>query len=125
MTIDRRICLAVLGASFTLLSGCRILGGGKSCHDPQLYEQARSIAPLQIPEGLDGPDTRNAMRIPELSAPAPPPPGKDDPCLDAPPQYYSTPIPPSNVTPAPPPRRGDRAPAPASPAPDSPPPARP
>ena len=92
MRMRRGSSLALPGACLALLAGCRVLGGG-SCHDPQIYEQAESLAPLQIPEGLDGPDTRNALRIPELTEPPPPEPARDDPCLDAPPRYYSTPLP--------------------------------
>ena len=50
-------------------------------------EYAKNLAPLQIPPGLDTPDTTNALRIPKLNEPAPPPRTGRDPCLDEPPSY--------------------------------------
>lgn len=58
-----------------------------SCHDPAPYSRAQSAEPLRIPPGLDAPDTRNALKIPELNEPQPPPRGTGDSCLDAPPKY--------------------------------------
>ena len=71
--------------AIVLVAGCRSLGG--SCHDPQPYEQAQELPPLRIPPGLEAPDTRNALRIPELNEPEPPPRKPGDPCLDEPPRY--------------------------------------
>lgn len=67
------------------LQGCRALGS--SCYEPPPYTTAESAPPLEIPSGLDAPDTRNALRIPELKEPAPPPRKPGQPCLDAPPRY--------------------------------------
>jgi uncharacterized lipoprotein len=67
------------------LSACRALTG--SCHDPAVYQQAQEAAPLKIPPGLEAPDTRNALKIPELGSPPPPPRKEGEPCLDAPPKY--------------------------------------
>jgi len=36
---------------------------------------------------LQAPDTSQALRVPDLNEPAPPPRKKGDPCLDAPPPY--------------------------------------
>ena len=58
-----------------------------SCHAPQPYMGARSVPPLKIPAGLDSPDTTNALRIPALKEPAPPPRKGRDPCLDEPPPF--------------------------------------
>jgi len=80
-----RVLLAV---AVILLAGCRSLGS--SCHDPKPYAQAQDLPPLRIPPGLDAPDTRNALRIPKLDTPAPPPRKEGDPCLDEPPPF-STP----------------------------------
>jgi Uncharacterized lipoprotein len=72
------------------LAGCSTLRS--SCHDPAPYTEAKSIPPLRIPPGLEAPDTRGALRIPELNEPAPPPRKRGDKCLDEPPPY-STPKP--------------------------------
>jgi len=78
----RTICLVTAALA---LSACRALTG--SCHDPAPYEKAESAPPLKIPPGLEAPDTRNALRIPELKDPSPPPRKEGDACLDAPPKY--------------------------------------
>jgi uncharacterized lipoprotein len=79
---------AVLG--LVALSGCRLLhhhGNYNTCNDPQPYANARSIAPLKTPVGLTAPDTRSALRIPDLNEPTPPPRTRADPCLDTPPTF--------------------------------------
>ena len=58
-----------------------------SCYKAQPYMKARSIPPLRIPEGLDGPDTRNALVVPPLKGPVPPRPKPGVPCLDSPPSF--------------------------------------
>jgi uncharacterized lipoprotein len=80
----------LVAAALLALSGCHIFGSGlrsKSCHKPQPYMNAKSVAPLQIPPGLDAPDTTNALHIPRLAEPAPPPRKGSDPCLDEPPPF--------------------------------------
>jgi len=85
--------LALIGvlAALTGLAGChplqhlRNIGG--TCHDVKPYMKAGSIAPLKIPPGLDTPDTANALRVPALNTPAPPPRTKTQPCLDEPPPF--------------------------------------
>ena len=71
------------------LSGCFFHRHGKNntCNDPQPYANARSIAPLKTPIGLSAPDTRSALRIPDLNEPVPPPRTRADPCLDTPPSF--------------------------------------
>ena len=69
--------------------GCRSWSA-KSCHEPQPYMQAKSVPPLVIPAGLDAPDTTNALRLPQLSEPAPPPRTGKQPCLDEPPSFKVT-----------------------------------
>jgi uncharacterized lipoprotein len=71
-------------ACLALLSSCSWFHS-KSCHKTQVYEEAKSVPPLRIPVGLDGIDTRGALKIPELNEPEPPPPAVDAPCLDEPP----------------------------------------
>ena len=73
------------------LAGChpiralRNIGG--TCHDPKPYMNAKSQEPLRTPPGLDPADTANALKIPKLNEPAPPPRKGTDPCLDEPPAY--------------------------------------
>lgn len=80
-----RFAALSLVAVLLTLQGCRAIVG--SCHDPQAYQQAQSAKPLQIPAGLEAPDTRNALVIPELNEPAPPARKEGDECLDRPPSY--------------------------------------
>jgi uncharacterized lipoprotein len=68
----------------TLLGGCSWFHS-KNCHKPQVYEEARTVAPLRTPVGLDAIDTRGALKIPELNEPEAPRPADDAPCLDEPP----------------------------------------
>jgi hypothetical protein len=83
-SVLRALPLVVLGGTLLLLGGCKGLVG--NCHKPQAYSSAQSLAPLRIPVGLDGPDTRSAVRIPELNEPAAPR-GPKDPCLEEPPSF--------------------------------------
>jgi uncharacterized lipoprotein len=61
---------------------------GEKCREPALPAQVPSIPPLKAPEGLDPPDTRNAVKIPELTSPDVPRASKS-PCLSSPPSYLS------------------------------------
>jgi uncharacterized lipoprotein len=110
------------------LVACLSLGACKhrvpSCAKPGGYEKAESIAPLRIPNGLQAPDTRGALKIPDLNeaAAAPLPAGQ---CLDTPPRYN-----PNARLVAPPTdkkskRAQKKAPAPVAPAPAPPAPAAP
>ena len=78
-----------LAAVLPVLSGCHTLRAltAESCYKPQLYTRAGSIAPLKIPDGLNAPDTSDALVVPPLKGPSPPPPKPGEPCLDAPPSY--------------------------------------
>ena len=68
------------------VSGCKSLGAN-SCNAPQPYQAAKSVTPLKVPTGLDSPDTANALHIPALNEPPPPPRHAKDPCLDEPPAF--------------------------------------
>ncbi len=69
-----------------IAAGCGLLPDAyTSCQEPQPYQSARTETPLQVPSGSDMPDTRNALSIPEVSAPERPVDG--DACLDHPPSY--------------------------------------
>ena len=84
----RIVVIAILAAASMGLSGCKHLRQlAKSCHENKPYQRAASIAPLKIPVGLDTPDTTNALHIPALNTPEPPPRKKTDPCLDEPPPF--------------------------------------
>ena len=57
------------------------------CKEPEGYADATEGKMLAIPAGLESPDTRGALRIPDLSTPKPPDRKKGDGCLDEPPSY--------------------------------------
>jgi uncharacterized lipoprotein len=75
-----------------LVSGCFFRNASaKACHSPQAYQKAQTVPPLKIPSGLDAPDTTNALHLPTLTEPAPPPRKGSQPCLDEPPPFKVTP----------------------------------
>jgi uncharacterized lipoprotein len=86
-----RVARIAAVAALAGLAGChplqKLRDVGGSCHDVKPYMKAGSVAPLKIPPGLDVPDTANALHIPPLTTPAPPPRGKTEPCLDEPPPF--------------------------------------
>ena len=78
--------VAVLALILLPLAGCKLLTRANSCDKPGEYESAQNMPPLKVPAGLDAPDTRASLPIPDLAEPEKPrQPG--DPCLDAPPPY--------------------------------------
>ncbi len=83
--------IAVAGA-VTLLGGCHAVSQrlNPDCHVRQEYQQARQVAALKVPEGLDSPNTEGSLVIPTVEL-APPPPGPKDACLDIPPRYKPAP----------------------------------
>lgn len=83
MPMSRILWLA--GVATVGLSGCASFE--RNCHEPQAYERAESVPPLQVPEGLTAPQTRGALKIPDVDATARPR-GPTDPCLDEPPSFY-------------------------------------
>ncbi|MGA9028374.1 MAG: hypothetical protein WB440_20130 [Steroidobacteraceae bacterium] len=88
MSIIRSLTCA---AAMTLLAGCHISHWfAVDCHAPQEYQHASEVAPLKVPPGLDSPNTQGALVIPDVGLVAPPP-GRKDPCLDAPPRYKAAP----------------------------------
>jgi hypothetical protein len=72
-----------------LVVGAAALAGCKSftCDAPPDYGNDDSIPPLNVPPGLDAPDTRNALKVPELKTPDRPRTDAEG-CLDAPPSYF-------------------------------------
>lgn len=81
--------IVALVALLLPLSGCHLVRAisSNACHDTQAYMKERSVDTLKIPAGLDAPDTANALRLPQLNEPAPPPRRGKGPCLDAPPSF--------------------------------------
>ena len=71
--------------------------------DNKDYVGAKELPPLKAPDGLEPPDTRNALKIPVLQS-AERVRGRDEPCLDAPP-VFSTGKTPAAPTPAPAPKQ--------------------
>ncbi len=65
------------------LTGCRSF----ACDAPPSYGSDESIPLLQVPPGLEPPDTRNVLKIPELDEPERPR-TEADRCLDEPPSYF-------------------------------------
>lgn len=78
-----------LAAILPVVSGCHALHAVTiaSCHKPQPYQKAVSIRPLKIPSGLDAPDTSDALVVPKVKGPTPPPRKASEPCLDHPPSF--------------------------------------
>lgn len=68
------------------------------------YVGAKEMPPLKAPEGLDAPDTRNALRVPPLNTPERVR-GRDEPCLDAPPPFSTAKATPTPAAPPPPPAK--------------------
>jgi len=83
--------VGVVVAAGLALSGCHPFRALKSrafsCHVKQPYMASTSVAPLNVPPGLDKPDRTEALVVPDLKDPAPPPRSGHDPCLDQPPPF--------------------------------------
>ena len=68
------------------LSGCGLFKPTyESCDETPAYAGARELPPLRVPEGVDAPETRNALKIPDVATPERP---RDVRCIDAPPPYF-------------------------------------
>lgn len=95
MRIAGIVFAAALAA--VLATGCKTRA--VSCkQDNKAYVGAKELPPLKAPPGLEPPNTRNALKVPELTTPERVR-GKNEPCLDAPPPFAPQKV----VTPAPPP----------------------
>lgn len=57
--------------------------------DNKDYVGAQELPPLKAPEGLEAPNTRNALKVPPLNTPERVR-AKTEPCLDMPPPYSAT-----------------------------------
>ena len=86
-TSGRLLCVLLMAVS---LDSCARLGMSRAaCREPQIPANLGNNAPLRVAPGQDLPDTRNAVRVPELDAPEKPR-SKSDPCLSRPPEYGSS-----------------------------------
>jgi hypothetical protein len=103
--------LLICAVLLPLLAGCTLFNRvfhrspktAASCHERPFAGNAESRPSLKVPEGLSAPDTRNAVKIPELATADRERP-KTEPCLALPPPFYAK-APPGAakpVTPAPP-----------------------
>lgn len=85
-TITGLLCLALLLS----VSGCHMLRSKldqRACNETRTYANERSVPLLKVPSGVDTPDTANALRLPQLNEPAPPPRARSARCLDEPPSF--------------------------------------
>ena len=83
------ICVS-LALTAVALAGCHHgIRKTHACNKPQPYARAQSIPPLQMPPGIDSPDTHAALAIPALNEPVPPPRNLAEPCLDEPPPFVT------------------------------------
>ena len=62
----------------------------ENCDETPAYAGAKELPPLRVPEGVDAPDTRNALKVPAVTVPEKPLDGR---CIDAPPSYSKPPAP--------------------------------
>jgi hypothetical protein len=85
-------------AALPTLSGCSIWNRvfhrytGVNCSDKPFSLNTQNHAVLKVPEGMSAPDTRNAIRIPDLSDHPERVRAKSEPCLAEPPNYFATPL---------------------------------
>jgi hypothetical protein len=79
------LCLIALAA---VLAGCHRHGvRDEPCTAGQQYLKAQSVPPLRTVDGLAAPNTRNALKIPEVTAPLRARSVRDG-CLDESPSFF-------------------------------------
>ncbi|HUQ12112.1 MAG TPA: hypothetical protein VM146_17510 [Steroidobacteraceae bacterium] len=102
LTIPSLALVLLAGLATVCVSGCngmRKLGNGALPGQPfgktekivckqsnKDYIGAKEMPPLKAPDGLENPDTRNGLKIPQLDTPERVR-GRDESCLDAPPPF--------------------------------------
>jgi uncharacterized lipoprotein len=95
--LKRSLTLVLVLLAMLVTAGCnpfrRHSAKEEVCKEPEGYAQAQEAKTLTIPAGLESPDTRSALRIPDLKTPEPPPRKKGQGCLDEPPSYTLPPKP--------------------------------
>jgi len=90
MYVSKVLAVGLLVGVVCATSGCnpfRKKNANLVCKGPEGYATAASAPPLQIPPGLQSPDTRNALKVPDLNTPEPPTRKQSEGCLDEPPPY--------------------------------------
>ncbi len=99
MRLIVRLFLLTLCA--TLLGGCFSRSQRElPCTDHPGYLAAGAAAPLRTPQGLAAPNTKNALKIGEVSSPATARTTKDG-CLDRPPKFFGEQAKPALAVPVP------------------------
>ncbi|MGH8251325.1 MAG: hypothetical protein ACREVI_11645 [Steroidobacteraceae bacterium] len=85
-----RYWIGIALAAAVPVAGCGVLPDAYSgCDEIRPYQSARQQPPLKVPSGSELPDTRSALKIPEVNAPeVPVEPGH---CIDHPPEYGAPP----------------------------------
>jgi hypothetical protein len=103
-----------------LLPGCTLYNrvfhrhrNPQACRERPFIGNTDSRPPLQVPEGMSAPDTRNAIKIPPLPA-APVDRSGTEPCLAQPPPFYAKPPAAKPVAPTPPAASGPSSPGAAA-----------
>jgi uncharacterized lipoprotein len=89
-TLTRTLAIAFLAGIVCVSSACNPFRRSRAdavCKGPEGYAESASVPALKIPAGLESPDTRNALRIPDLPTPEPPARKQSEGCLDEPPPY--------------------------------------
>jgi hypothetical protein len=123
--------LLLCAGTLPLLTGCTLYNrvfhhnGGKvfvGCNERPFAGNTDSRPPLKVPEGLSAPDTRNAVKIPELNTPERQR-AKIEPCLAQPPNFFAQPLPLLQPTKGKAKAKPPAAPTPPAPAPATPTPA--
>ncbi|HEX4377222.1 MAG TPA: hypothetical protein VHZ99_08725 [Steroidobacteraceae bacterium] len=82
------LCCAML----PLLDGCAIpffhhRNKDAGCREKPFSLNTDNRPPLKVPDGMDAPDTRSAIKVPELDTPERVR-AKNEPCLSRPPDYF-------------------------------------
>jgi hypothetical protein len=90
--------LLVCCATVSVLSGCTVWDRmfhrrpkDAGCVEKPFSQNTETRLPLKVPEGLSAPDTRNAIRVPDLTSPERMR-ARSEPCLSRPPSYFTKPL---------------------------------
>ena len=88
--LGKWVVLAGMMAVLVTASGCSWFHrGSHKCREPMMRSGVANGPGLALPPGLDAPDARGAVRIPELKEPEQPRSARD-PCLSTPPDYKTS-----------------------------------
>ena len=87
---------AVVLCVVALLAGCGLFRGSGACKEPKGYQGNAELPLLRVPDGVDPPNQRALLRIPEVKGSAKRRP--DGRCLDEPPPFEVKPASPAAAT---------------------------